>query len=108
MSAFVELVIDNSDGRLPVDRDEVRLRRAIGLKKDEYFVDKKHMSKSEVMNMLETAGFSRANPYYIVQQGKIVEMAHERWKAPRVIKRDRRDKSVRRKEERFVGCNARL
>lgn len=76
MSAYVELVIDNSDGRLPVDRDEVRLRRAIGLKKDEFYVDKKHMTKAEVMNMLESAGFSRANPYYIVQQGKIVEMAH--------------------------------
>lgn len=76
MSAYVEIVFDNSDGRLPVDKDEVRLRRVIGLKKDEYYLDKKHMSKSEVMNMLETAGFSRSNPYYIVQQGKIVEMAH--------------------------------
>jgi structural maintenance of chromosome 3 (chondroitin sulfate proteoglycan 6) len=76
MSAYVELVFDNSDGRLPVDRDEVRLKRVIGLKKDEYYLDKKHMSKAEVMNMLETAGFSRSNPYYVVQQGRIVEMAH--------------------------------
>lgn len=28
-------------------------------------------SKNEVMNLLESAGFSRANPYYIVQQGKV-------------------------------------
>lgn len=28
-------------------------------------------SKSEVMNLLESAGFSRANPYYVVQQGKV-------------------------------------
>ena len=27
------------------------------------------------MNLLETAGFSRANPYYVVQQGKIAKMA---------------------------------
>ena len=27
--------------------------------------------KSEVMNLLESAGFSRANPYYVVQQGKV-------------------------------------
>ena len=27
-----------------VDRDEVRLRRTIGLKKDEYFLDKKHIT----------------------------------------------------------------
>ncbi|WPT12079.1 Structural maintenance of chromosomes protein 3 [Picochlorum sp. SENEW3] len=76
MSAYVELVFDNADGRLPVDRDEVRLRRSIGLKKDEYYLDKKHMTKTEVMNLLETAGFSRSNPYYVVQQGRIVEMAH--------------------------------
>ena len=76
MSAYVELVFDNSDGRLPVDREEVRLRRSIGLKKDEYYLDKKHMTKTEVMNLLETAGFSRSNPYYVVQQGRIMEMAH--------------------------------
>lgn len=76
MSAYVELVFDNSDGRLPVDRDEVRLRRSIGLKKDEYYLDKKHMTKTEVMHLLETAGFSRSNPYYVVQQGRIMEMAH--------------------------------
>lgn len=28
-------------------------------------------SKAEVMNLLESAGFSRANPYYVVQQGKV-------------------------------------
>lgn len=76
MSAYVEMVFDNSDGRLPVDRDEVRLRRVIGLKKDEYYLDKKSMTKTEVMNLLETAGFSRSNPYYVVQQGKIAEMAN--------------------------------
>lgn len=27
--------------------------------------------KTEVVNLLETAGFSRANPYYVVQQGKV-------------------------------------
>lgn len=24
------------------------------------------------MNLLESAGFSRANPYYVVQQGKVL------------------------------------
>ncbi|TVU26578.1 hypothetical protein EJB05_29132, partial [Eragrostis curvula] len=28
-------------------------------------------SKTDVMNLLESAGFSRSNPYYVVQQGKI-------------------------------------
>ena len=28
-------------------------------------------SKTEVMNLLESAGFSHSNPYYVVQQGKV-------------------------------------
>lgn len=47
VSAFVEIVFDNSDNRIPVDRDEVRLRRTISLKKDEYFLDGKHVTKTE-------------------------------------------------------------
>jgi structural maintenance of chromosome 3 (chondroitin sulfate proteoglycan 6) len=50
------------------------LRRTIGLKKDEYSLDKKVVTKSEVMNLLESAGFSRSNPYYIVPQGRITSL----------------------------------
>ncbi|XP_039066141.1 structural maintenance of chromosomes protein 3-like [Hibiscus syriacus] len=74
VSAFVEIVFDNFDNRIPVDKEEVRLRRTIGLKKDEYFLDGKHITKTEVMNLLESAGFSRSNPYYVVQQGKIASL----------------------------------
>ncbi|GAA0154305.1 hypothetical protein LIER_12324 [Lithospermum erythrorhizon] len=74
LSAFVEIVFDNSDNRFPVDKEEVRLRRTIGVKKDEYFLDGKHITKTEVMNLLESAGFSRSNPYYVVQQGKIASL----------------------------------
>ncbi|TQE05643.1 hypothetical protein C1H46_008776 [Malus baccata] len=74
LSAFVEIVFDNADNRIPVDKEEVRLRRTIGLKKDEYFLDGKHITKTEVMNLLESAGFSRSNPYYVVQQGKIASL----------------------------------
>ena len=75
MSAYAEIVFDNSDNRLPVDKEEVRLRRNIGLKKDEYYLDKKHITKAEVINLLESAGFSRTNPYYCVKQGEIMKMA---------------------------------
>ena len=71
----MEIIFDNSDGRLPIDKDEVFLRRVIGSKKDNYFLNKKMVPRSEVMNLLESAGFSRANPYYIVKQGKINQMA---------------------------------
>lgn len=75
VSAFVEIIFDNSDSRLPIDKDEVGLRRVIGAKKDSYYLDKKHVLKSEVINLLETAGFSRSNPYYIVKQGRINQIA---------------------------------
>uniref|UniRef100_A0A7S2RI58 Structural maintenance of chromosomes protein n=1 Tax=Mucochytrium quahogii TaxID=96639 RepID=A0A7S2RI58_9STRA len=71
MSAHVQIVFDNSERRFPLDSDEVVLRRTIGLKKDEYFLNNKHVTKADVINLLESAGFSRSNPYYIVQQGKV-------------------------------------
>lgn len=74
LSAYVEMLFDNSDGRLPSDRDEVTLRRMVGLKKDEYLLDRKNVTRTEVFNLLESAGFSRSNPYYIVQQGKVAAL----------------------------------
>ncbi|KAG8779106.1 Structural maintenance of chromosomes protein 3 [Ceratobasidium sp. 428] len=82
MSAYVEIVFDNSDNRFPTGKDTVILRRTIGLKKDEYSLDRKSSSKADVMNLLESAGFSRSNPYYIVPQGRITSLTnakdHER------------------------------
>lgn len=64
-SAFVEIIFDNSDNRIPVshsallaphvmktapmypaqiERDEVSIRRVIGAKKDSYYMDKKHVT----------------------------------------------------------------
>lgn len=72
LSAFVEIVFDNSDGRFPHgSSNELTLRRTIGVKKDEYSLDRKSVTKQEVMDMLEAAGFSRSNPYYIVPQGRV-------------------------------------
>ncbi|KAI1321428.1 Structural maintenance of chromosomes protein 3 [Mortierella claussenii] len=82
MSAYVEIIFDNSDNRFPTGKDELVMRRTIGLKKDEYSMDKKSATKTDVMNMLESAGFSRSNPYYIVPQGRITSLTnakdHER------------------------------
>ena len=41
MSCFVEIIFDNKDGRLPIEKEEVAIKRAIGMKKDQYFLDKK-------------------------------------------------------------------
>jgi len=75
VNAFVEIIFDNSDNRFSIDSsstsDEVVLRRTVGHKKDEFFLQRKRASKPEVMSLLEGAGFSRSNPYFIVQQGKV-------------------------------------
>ena len=64
-------MLDNSSGRLSLDQDEVLLRRTIGSKKDEFFINRKRVQKAEVLNLLESAGFSKSNPYFIIQQGKV-------------------------------------
>jgi structural maintenance of chromosome 3 (chondroitin sulfate proteoglycan 6) len=76
MSAYVEIVFAQCQGRFQTANDELTLRRTIGLKKDEYSVDRKNTTRNEVMQMLETAGFSRANPYYIVPQGRITRLTN--------------------------------
>ncbi|WBW72478.1 mitotic/meiotic cohesin complex ATPase subunit Psm3/Smc3 [Schizosaccharomyces osmophilus] len=76
MSAYVEVTFENSDNRFPTGKSEVVLRRTIGLKKDEYSLDRKTVNKSEVINLLESAGFSRSNPYYIVPQGRVTSLTN--------------------------------
>lgn len=76
MSAYVEICFNNDDFRFPTSKTEVVIRRTIGLKKDEYSIDHKSASKSDVMNLLESGGFSRSNPYYIVPQGRITALTN--------------------------------
>ncbi|KAL4820307.1 chromosome segregation protein sudA [Aspergillus spinulosporus] len=76
MSAYVEIIFDNSDERFPTGKPELVLRRTIGLKKDEYTLDRKNATKNDVMNLLESAGFSRSNPYYIVPQGRVTALTN--------------------------------
>lgn len=75
VSAYVEIIFDNRDGRFQGfstnQSDEIVLRRTVGAKKDEIFLQRKKTSKHDVMSLLEGAGFSKSNPYFIVQQGKV-------------------------------------
>jgi structural maintenance of chromosome 3 (chondroitin sulfate proteoglycan 6) len=74
MLASVEIIFDNSQNRFPADREEVSIKRTIGLKKDEYFLNNTHKSKTDIVNFLESAGISRSNPYNIVPQGKVKQL----------------------------------
>lgn len=55
---------------------EISLRREIGPQTDRYFINKKKESRNEIVNLLEQAGFSSDNPYYIVKQGKVPDFPH--------------------------------
>ncbi|KAM9981449.1 hypothetical protein ACTFIY_003756 [Dictyostelium cf. discoideum] len=74
-TGYVEIVFDNSDHRFPIDKTEFSLRRTFGTSKDEFSIGNNKLSKADVRNMFEAAGFSSSNPYYIVQQGKINTLA---------------------------------
>lgn len=78
MTTYVEIIFDNSDHRFPTGKDIVTLRRAIGMKKDEYYLDGKPIPKQDVMNLLQSAGFSKSNPYYIVPQGRIAAITNSK------------------------------
>ncbi|EEQ44328.1 conserved hypothetical protein [Candida albicans WO-1] len=78
MSAYVEIIFDNTDGRFPINKPEISIRRTIGLKKDDYSLDGKSATRSDIMNLLESAGFSRSNPYYIVPQGRITSLTNSK------------------------------
>ena len=76
MSAYVEVIFDNEDERFPTGTKEVILRRTVGQKKDEYSLNRKNTTKQEIMNLLESAGFSKSNPYYIVPQGRVTQITN--------------------------------
>ena len=74
MSAYVEVCFDNTEDRFQTGKPDFYLRRTIGAKKDEYSVNRKNATRAEVMQILESAGFSRSNPYYIVPQGRVTAL----------------------------------
>lgn len=47
--AKVEIVFDNSDRRIPSDSSEVRIMRQIGQKKDQYLIDNKVVTRTDVI-----------------------------------------------------------
>lgn len=44
VNAYVEITFDNTDNRIPIEKEEVTIRRVIGFKKDQYFLDKKNVT----------------------------------------------------------------
>ncbi|KAK2964809.1 putative Structural maintenance of chromosomes protein 3 [Blattamonas nauphoetae] len=71
----VEVVFDNSDERFPNGGAEVRIKRQKSATADEFFVDNRKAQKTDVLTLLDNAGFSPNNPYFMIRQGKIQDIA---------------------------------
>lgn len=84
MSASVEIIFHDPTGKIvlssfnvpPKPNNEIHIRRTIGLKKDDYQVNDRNVSKGDIFRILESAGFSINNPYNIVPQGKIIALTN--------------------------------
>jgi structural maintenance of chromosome 3 (chondroitin sulfate proteoglycan 6) len=69
----VELVIENKLRRFPIDKDFIKITKIYFINEniEEILINDKKFLKSDFNNLLESGGFCRQNPYYIIQQGKI-------------------------------------
>lgn len=84
MSASVEIVLHDPEHSIILpgghnnssDFDEVRIRRTVGLKKDDYQVNDKNVTRNDLARMLESAGFYMNSPYNIVPQGRVVYLTN--------------------------------
>ncbi|OII74142.1 SMC type chromosomal ABC ATPase [Cryptosporidium ubiquitum] len=76
--AYVELSLDNVGRRLSMyDEDIVTIKRIFrnSSQKNEWQVLGKNIPKKDFDSILESCGITRNNPYFIVRQGKVAELA---------------------------------
>eukprot|EP00747_Dinoflagellata_sp_TGD_P149796 gnl/TRDRNA2_/TRDRNA2_177055_c0_seq1.p1 gnl/TRDRNA2_/TRDRNA2_177055_c0~~gnl/TRDRNA2_/TRDRNA2_177055_c0_seq1.p1 ORF type:complete len:929 (-),score=-17.02 gnl/TRDRNA2_/TRDRNA2_177055_c0_seq1:947-3733(-) len=71
----VEVVLDNTNGRFPLDSKEIRIRRFISTNCDQYEINGKKVTKLEIVNVFENGGFFSSNPYYLIKQGEITRLS---------------------------------
>lgn len=69
----VEIVIENKLRRFPIHKDFIKIKKVYHVSQnlEEIFINDKKLLKSDFNNLLESGGFCRQNPYYIIQQGKV-------------------------------------
>jgi chromosome segregation protein len=73
--AYVKIWFDNSDRRLPIDRNTVTIsRRVMRTGVSEYFLNKKHISRGRLIDILSIADLSSSG-YNMIVQGTITRLA---------------------------------
>ncbi|AFM99088.1 structural maintenance of chromosomes protein [Encephalitozoon hellem ATCC 50504] len=71
--ASVEIVFH--DETREFEEKGLSVRRVVGIKRDEYMLDGKVMSKEEIAGLLQSRGFTTDSPYFIVLQEEVSEFA---------------------------------
>jgi len=71
----VEVVLDNSERRIPVDTAELTVRKSYNTSTDreDYHLNGKHIREKELFNLFESGGFSlnSQSQFQIIQQGQV-------------------------------------
>jgi len=73
--AYVEIQFDNKDRRIPIDRNTVTISRRIkrtGI--SEYFLNRRRISRSRLVDILSMSGLSSSG-YNMIVQGTITRLA---------------------------------
>lgn len=71
--ASVEIVFYDRSERC--EEKELSVKRVVGIKRDEYMVDDKIISREEVLGLLQSREITTSNPYFIVLQEEVSELA---------------------------------
>ncbi len=83
--AQVDLVFDNSDRTLPIDRDEVAITRKLFRSgESEYYISKEPARLKDIRELFMDTGVG-SNAYAIIEQGKVASLLHSSAAERRVI-----------------------
>ena len=100
-SASVTLVFDNSDKKLPIDFNEVSIKRiAFRTGENEYYINNERVRLKDVIDLLSDSGTAKES-FNIISQGKIAEILSNKPEDRRIIFEEAAGvlKYKRRKEE---------
>lgn len=74
-TCFVEVVLCNAEHRVPIEADELIVRKTYNVQTDreEYQLNGKNIREKELFNLFESGGFSlhSASQFQVVQQGQV-------------------------------------
>lgn len=74
LTGVIEIKFENEDGKFPAD-SEFTIKKEISLKKEEYFLNDKNITKEELNALFESSGLPIDSKYFIVPQGEVDKLS---------------------------------